>query len=280
MVLALLLAAAQADAGSADLQLGINADSADTRGVSLSAAYAPGARWRFSAGVGTSSLTEAGVTTHGNSADGDVRLQLGSFGINPGETYWRSSDRFSSGTTSVNLDWQHRAWRLLLLLEQPRFDVDYQVRVANQPANRSVTFSGHGVGFGVDYYGPDWSAYASDIRFAYGNDVARLIAISQLPNLERLPRIALLVDSTSTLTRGILTDRIEAGLAHQGERLDVHVDLTRVTDALTRTLASSYVLGATWHRGSHHSLDFSVGMSNAAELDSAGFASLSYGLHW
>jgi hypothetical protein len=286
-LLAGALAQAANDRPQFDLGLSALGDDASGRSFDVNAILTPNARWSIAVGGGSSdagSATGAASASvpslHGTSFNGSVDLKLGQFGLKPGFSHWRDDDHFSSSTPQLSAYWKHGGLRTQLLLERPKFALDYQLRIATQTITRLYEFSGNGIGGGLDWYGTRWSSSISFMSYSYGNEVTRVRAILNTPNLQDFPRLTLLASSMATLTRGALKDRASAGLEYAFIRTSVHADLSSVTDAISDTRSASYGLGVGYVLNNRVSIDLSGGISHADGLDDTKYASLALNLHW
>jgi hypothetical protein len=286
-LLASALAQAANDRPQFDLALTALGDDASGRSFDVNAMLSPSARWSIAAGAGSSdaggatgAASAAVPSLHGTSFNGSVDLKLGQFGLKPGFSHWRDDDHFSSSTPQLSAYWKHGGLRTQLLLERPKFALDYQLRIANQTITRLFEFSGNGIGGSLDWYGNHWSSSVSFMSYSYGNEVTRVRAILNTPNLQDFPRLTLLAGSMATLTRGALKDRTAAGLEYAFTRTSVHADLTSVTDAISDARSASYGLGVAYVLNSRVSVDLSGGISHADGLDDTKYASVALNLHW
>ncbi len=276
-----LLAGALAQAAARpqfDLALTALGDDVSGHSFDVNAILTPSERWSIALGGGSSDAGKPSL--HGSSVNGSIDFKFGQFGLEPGFSHWRDNDHFSSATPQLSAYWKHGGWRAQLLLEQPRFSLDYQLRIANQTITRPFEFSGNGMGGGLDWYGDRWSSSVSFMNYSYGNELARARTILNAPDLQTFPRLALLSGSIATLTRGALKDCATAGLEYAFTSASVHADVIRVTDAISDARSASYGLGVTYVANNRVSVDLGGGISHADDLDDTKYASLGLHLHW
>lgn len=274
------VAAAQDRYPQLDLSLSALRDGNGGDSYNLSAMLAPSARWDVSLGGGSSRASDISASPKGNSLHGGIDLHSPSFGLQTSYSRWQDSDDFEHTVPSLTAYWRRNGFRAEVTGEWPAFQVDYQVRVLTVPVTRRFEFSGNGFGGGVEYYGMRWGAYLRAIGYSYGSDIDRLRAAAQSPNLVDFPRLAALVGSMATLTRGALDSQLATGLEYSFTRVTVHADLIRVEDALTGGAADSHSVGALLALNGRFSIDASIGTSSAEGFESTGFGVLTLSAHW
>jgi hypothetical protein len=283
LMLPLLAANAAAATNSAptfDMALTALGDDANSSSFDVSATLTPSERWSLSAGGGSSNNSSSASRVSGSSFHGSADVHLGEFGVRPGYSHWSDNDNFSSATPQLALYWKHQGFQAELLAEWPKFALDYQLRILAQTVTRRFEYSGNGLGAGLEYYGAQWGGYINGLSYSYGDDITRLRSLSQSSNLQKFPRLALLVRSMATLTQGSLKDKLSAGLERDFSRFAIHADLTRVTDALSDSQADSYGLGANFIVNERLGIDASGDVTHAEGFDDAAFASLTFSVHW
>jgi hypothetical protein len=281
LLLAIQSLALAADDGShLDLALTTLADDASGRSVDLNAVYTPSARWSIAAGGGTGDAGRTGAGLHGSSFNGNIDLHSAQWGIRPALGRWSDNDGFSSTTPELQLYWKRGGLRLLLQAERPGFALDYQLRLGTQAIARQFDFSGNGLGGGVEYYGEHWGAYANTSSYHYGDEVTRIRTLLLAPNLLKFPRLTLLASSMATLTHGALKDQASAGLEYALSRSSIHIDLTRVTDAISESHSTSYSAGLNYLLTPRFGVDLSGGTSHAEGIEDSHYANLILTLHW
>jgi len=263
-----------------DLSLSALRDGNGGDSYDLSALLAPSARWDVALGGGSSRAADLAASPKGNSLHGSIDLHSSAVGLQSGYSRWSDSDNFEHAVPSLTAYWRRNGFRAEVTGEWPSFRVDYQVRVLTAPVTRRFEFSGNGFGGGIEYYGMRWGAYLRGVSYSYGSDIDRLRAAAQSPNLVDFPRLAALVGSMATLTRGALDSQLSTGLEYSFTRVTVHADLLHVEDALTGGAADSQSVGALVALNGRFSVDASIGISSADGFDSTGFGALTLSAHW
>lgn len=263
-----------------DLSLSALRDSNGGDNVDLSATLAPGAHWSLSFGGGSSRASDVATSPKGNGLHGGIDLHGDAFGAQAGFSNWNDSDDFEHRSPSLTTYWRRNGFRAELSGEWPSFQVDYQVRVLTVPVTRRFEFSGTGFGAGVEYYGMHWGGYLRGMSYGYGGDIDRLRAAAQSPNLLSFPRLAALVGSMATLTRGALDSQLATGVEYSFTRMTLHADLMQVKDAITSANADSWSIGALVMLNGRFSIDVGGGVSGGDGYENTGFGTITLGAHW
>ncbi len=280
--LAPLVPAVAAAAPGFDLQVGAFVDDQDGISYDLNARFRPSDSLTLSLGAGRSSSSLATTEFNGTSVHGGADLRRGRFGVGLSASNWEDSDQFGSqvlgGRFSVTFA---ESFDVALVAESRQLDVTYTTTgLLGRTVAQDVRFDGVGLGAELGWAGNAWGGYLRGMSYGYGGDIDRLRAAAQSPNLLSFPRLAALVGSMATLTRGALDSQLATGVEYSFTRVTLHADLMQVKDAITSANADSWSIGALVMLNGRFSIDVGGGVSGGDGYENTGFGTITLGAHW
>lgn len=277
----MVLASAAAHAGPAGVEAWLEATAGDgDTSYMAGAVLSGGSHWALGAGAGHSRAADAAGTISGVQWDVSAELRATWIGLEARYTRWNDSGSFGSHTPAATLYLEHAALRLEALGEWPRYRIDYQWALPGRTIGRSYAYSASGYGAGVSWAGERWQAYARALDYQQGERMERLAAILRSPELVRFPRLATLLGSVSTLTRGALDYRCAAGVGARFGRYAPHFDWQHVRDAPGGIDADDYAAGLSVSVSDRIDIDIGGGVTRPDGQGARGYGSLGIGIHW
>jgi len=276
----LVAASASADAAGVDVALGALAGGGGSNSYTASASLTAGPHWTLGAGAGSSRAAGPAGSLSGTQWDVSADVHASWIGLEARYAQWDDSGNFGAETPAATLYLQRDALRFEALGEWPRYRIDYQLTLLGRTLDRSYSFSASGYGAGLSWNGEHWQAYVRGLDYRYGDQIDRLAAIVQSPDLAHFPRLAALLGSVATLTQGALDYQYGAGLGASYGRYGPHFDWQHVRDAIGGVNADSYTLGLRFALSERCDLDLGGGVTRSAVTGDQGFGSLTLGIHW
>ena len=266
--LAALVASPAHASPTADVSLGAFVD--DTSGTSfdLSGSFSPNEWWTLSAGIGQSKSSQDLADLTGRVVHASAQVAGKSLGSRLSFSNWDDSGSFQSQTIGGQFFWRNGGLQLSALLENRRLDVDYTIVLPLRRIPQSQSFDGNGYGAEVSYYGERWGGYVRGLTYDYDAALDRLIAASQLPNLEQFPRIQALVGSLLTRTAGAQDYDLSAGIDRAFQRSGVRLDLWRSRDAITGADSQDISVSYRYSISPRVEIEGSVGVTDSDNFDS------------
>lgn len=186
------------------ISLGLEADTEDSRAVSLLGSVAATEDTWLTAAVSRSDSEGRLFDLETWYADVGVDHFFEPLGMRIGGGYWGDSDLLDSNDLRAAVYWKNDRASLTLNLERRAFDLT--LRSPLLPAPRRVEFDADGIGFAARFELTDaFSVHAGGMRYDYSRD------ISLEPNVDVLRIFAL---SRLSMVNSLLDERLRAGVEY------------------------------------------------------------------
>lgn len=233
------------------------------------------------ADVGFTEATWAGLSLATTSAEGfeeDLGTRYASLsldhefdpvGLRVSAGVWGDPDLVDSNDLGLSLYWKAERWRLAFDYE--RRDIEITVRIPDSDVfGRPIEFQrdseadGYGIAWRYSPEGP-WSVAGRAMHYEYGDEFDRL---------RDAARFAFFAPSVFTIANSLLDNTVTAYVEREigATLLDVEVGRDRLV--LERVDVVSASVGLLFPVATRADLQLRVGISDADELDSSGFAGL------
>ena len=265
-------------AGNFNASLATFVDSEEGQSLDLDL-YWDATRWvSLAAGAGSTDSASSLSDLNGRSLRAAIDVHGESVGARLGWRNWQDGDEFESDVLNGEVYWRHGGWKLGLIGEQRDIDIGYSITLANRVIERTLSFSGTGVGAEASWYGDAWGVYARSVVYDYDSALDRAIAASQQPNLTRFPRIQGLVASLLTRTAGAIDSDHGVGVERSFKRSGLRLDLARSSDAISGADSTSASVAYRYTLTPRFDIEGTVGLTDTESADSVSFAGITLSL--
>ncbi len=265
-------------AGNLTASLATFLDDEDGRSVDLDL-YWDATDWlALAAGAGSTDSASSLADLSGRSLRAAFDVHGEALGARLAWRNWQDGSEFESDVLNGEIYWRHDGLKLGLIGEQRDIDIGYSITLANRVIERTLAFSGTGVGAEASWYGDVWGVYARGIVYDYDSALDRAIAASQQPNLTRFPRIQGLVASLLTRTAGAIDDDLSVGVERSFQRSGLRLDLARSRDAISQADSTSASVAYRYTLTPRFDIEGTVGVTDTEDRDSVGFAGVTLSL--
>lgn len=265
-------------AGNFNASLATFVDDEDGQSVDLDL-YWDANRWvSLAAGAGSTDSASSLADLNGRSLRAAIDVHGEAFGARLGWRNWQDGDEFESDVLNGEVYWRHAGFKLGLIGEQRDIDIGYSITLANRVIERTLSFSGTGIGAEASWYGDAWGAYARSVVYDYDAALDRAIAASQQPNLTRFPRIQGLVASLLTRTAGAIDSDHSIGVERSFKRSGLRLDFARSRDAISEQDSTSASIAYRYTLTPRFDIEGTIGLTDTESADSVSFAGLTLSL--
>jgi len=241
--------------------------------------YWDATRWvSLAAGAGSTDSASSLADLNGRSLRAAIDVHGDAVGARIGWRNWQDGDEFESDVLNGEVYWRHAGWKLGLVGEQRDIDIGYSITLANRVLERTLSFSGTGIGAEASWYGDAWGVYARSVVYDYDSALDRAIAASQQPNLARFPRIPGLVASLLTRTAGAIDNDLSVGVERSFKRSGLRLDLARSRDAISQADSTSASVAYRYTLTPRFEIEGTVGLTDTESADSVSFAGITLSL--